>query len=230
MILSSFMRNDFKASDARRAQSVRLQAAFSQNEIGNLIAKLRCNQALFPGIVGYEDTVVPSLVNAVLARHNFILLGLQGRRRATFCASSWLLDPEIPVLSGTETNDNPFAPHLQAGRLLVEEEGMMRPSPGSRASRATWKTPLRSDVAVADLIGDMDPIRARGGHLLSDELTIHFGLLPRANRGSSPLTSCRTCRGKVQVGLFNVMQEGDVQIEVPGPPPAGRAAGIQRQP
>ncbi|MDQ3310230.1 MAG: sigma 54-interacting transcriptional regulator, partial [Gemmatimonadota bacterium] len=181
----------------------------------NLIGKLRSGETLFPGIVGYEDTVVPSLVNAVLARHNFILLGLRGQAKSRILRQLVnLLDPEIPVLSGTETNDNPFAPISKQGRLLVEEEGDNASITWiPRESRYVEKL-ATPDVTVADLIGDMDPIRAaRGGHLLSDELTMHFGLLPRANRGIFAINELPDLSGKVQVGLFNVMQEGDVQIK-----------------
>lgn len=181
----------------------------------NLIAKLRAGETLFPGIVGYEDTVVPALVNAVLARHNFILLGLRGQAKSRILRQLvGLLDPEIPVLAGSETNDDPFAPISRYGRLLVEERGDDAPVEWiGREARYVEKL-ATPDVTVADLIGDMDPIKAaRGGHLLSDELTIHFGLLPRANRGIFAVNELPDLSGKVQVGLFNVLQEGDVQIK-----------------
>ena len=181
----------------------------------NLIAKLRSGETLFPGIVGYEDTVVPSLINAVLAQHNFILLGLRGQAKSRILRQLVnLLDPEIPVLAGTETNDDPFAPISKQGRMLLDEEGDNAPITWlSRDARYVEKL-ATPDVTVADLIGDMDPIRAaRGGHLLSDELTMHFGLLPRANRGIFAINELPDLSGKVQVGLFNVLQEGDIQIK-----------------
>jgi magnesium chelatase subunit I len=181
----------------------------------NLIAKLHRGEEVFPGIVGYEDTVVPALANAVLSRHNFILLGLRGQAKSRILRQlATLLDPEIPVLAGSEVNDDPFAPISKHGRLLVEEAGDDAPVEWIGPDRRYVEKLATPDVTVADLIGDMDPIRAaRGGHLLSDELTINFGLLPRANRGIFAINELPDLSGKVQVGLFNVLQEGDVQIK-----------------
>ncbi|HEX8358994.1 MAG TPA: sigma 54-interacting transcriptional regulator [Longimicrobium sp.] len=181
----------------------------------NLIARLRAGGTLFPGIVGYEDTVVPALCNAVLARQNFILLGLRGQAKSRILRQlTTLLDEQIPVLAGTETNDDPLKPISRAGRLLIEEAGDDAPIAWlDRDARYVEKL-ATPDVTVADLIGDMDPIRAaRGGHLLSDELSINYGLLPRANRGIFALNELPDLSGKVQVGLFNVLQEGDIQIK-----------------
>lgn len=181
----------------------------------NLISRLRSGEPLFPGIVGYEDTVVPSLANAILGMHNFILLGLRGQAKTRILRQLVdLLDPEIPALAGSETNDDPLAPVSRYGRDLVEEMGDEAPIVWvGRQARYVEKL-ATPDVTVADLVGDMDPIRAaRGGHLLSDELTIHFGLLPRANRGIFAVNELPDLSGKVQVALFNVMQEGDVQIK-----------------
>ena len=181
----------------------------------NLIARLRAGGNIFPGIVGYEDTVVPALCNAVLARQNFILLGLRGQAKSRILRQlTSLLDERIPVLAGTETNDDPLRPISRAGRLLIEEAGDDAPITWlDRDARYVEKL-ATPDVTVADLIGDMDPIRAaRGGHLLSDELSINYGLLPRANRGIFALNELPDLSGKVQVGLFNVLQEGDIQIK-----------------
>ena len=181
----------------------------------NLLARLRAGEPILPGIVGYEDTVVPALVNALLARHNFILLGLRGQAKTRILRQLVeLLDPEIPVLAGSEVNDDPFAPISRQGRLLVEEAGEEAPVEWIARDRRYVEKLATPDVTVADLIGDVDPIRAaRGGHLLSDELTIHFGLLPRANRGIFAINELPDLSGKVQVALFNVMQEGDIQIK-----------------
>lgn len=181
----------------------------------NLIARLKAGGAVFPGIVGYEDTVVPALCNAVLARQNFILLGLRGQAKSRILRQlTTLLDDAVPVLAGTETNDDPFAPVSRFGRLLVEEHGDDAPIEWIGRDRRYVEKLATPDTTVADLIGDMDPIRAaRGGHLLSDELTINFGLLPRANRGIFAVNELPDLSGKVQVGLFNVLQEGDVQIK-----------------
>jgi magnesium chelatase subunit I len=181
----------------------------------NLVARLRSGETLFPGIVGYEETVVPALVNAVLAKQNFILLGLRGQAKSRILRQLVeLLDPEIPVLAGTEVNDDPFAPISKQGRRLLEEHGDDAPIEWVGRDRRYVEKLATPDVTVADLIGDVDPIRAaRGGHLLSDELTIHFGLLPRANRGIFAVNELADLAGRVQVALFNVLQEGDVQIK-----------------
>jgi len=181
----------------------------------NLIERLRSGETLFPGIVGYEDTVIPGLVNALLARHNIILLGLRGQAKTRILRElAGLLDERIPVLAGTETNDDPFRPVSKTGRQLVEQEGDDAPVAWiERDSRYVEKL-ATPDVTVADLVGDVDPIRAaRGGHLLADELSIHYGLLPRANRGIFAVNELPDLSGKVQVALFNVLQEGDIQIK-----------------
>jgi magnesium chelatase subunit I len=181
----------------------------------NLIERLRTGSPLFPGIVGYDDSVVPALVNAVLGRHNFILLGLRGQAKSRILRQLVeLLDPEIPILAGSEVNDDPYRPISRYGRLLVQEEGDAAPIAWVEREARYVEKLATPDVTVADLIGDIDPIRAaRGGHLLSDELTMHFGLLPRANRGIFAVNELPDLAGRVQVALFNVMQEGDVQIK-----------------
>jgi magnesium chelatase subunit I len=181
----------------------------------NLIAKLRSGETIFPGIIGYDDTVVPQLVNAILSRHNFILLGLRGQAKSRILrALTALLDPNTPFVAGCEIHDNPYAPICRHCRMLIAEQGDSTP--------IAWLTPddryveklATPDVTIADLIGDVDPIKAaRGGHDLSSELTVHYGLLPRANRGVFAINELPDLAGKIQVGLFNIMQEGDVQIK-----------------
>lgn len=181
----------------------------------NLIAKLRRGEPIFPGIVGYDDSVIPHIVNAILSRHNFILLGLRGQAKSRILRElASLLDEWMPAISGCEINDNPYAPICKSCRLSLEEHGDRTPITFvSRDMRYVEKL-ATPDVTIADLIGDLDPIKAaRGGHLLSDELTIHYGLLPRANRGIFAINELPDMAGKVQVGLFNIMQEGDVQIK-----------------
>ena len=181
----------------------------------NLICLLEAGANIFPGIIGFEETVVPQVVNAVLARHNFILLGLRGQAKSRILRSlSTLLDEEIPILAGSEVNDNPFRPISKYGRQLVEEHGDRAPIAWvSRDQRYVEKL-ATPDVTIADIIGDVDPIKAaRGGHLLSDELTMHYGLLPRSNRGIFALNELPDLAGKIQVGLFNILQEGDIQIK-----------------
>lgn len=187
-----------------------------KNEMrANLINKLRLGERLFPGIIGYEETVIPQLVNAILAKHNLILLGLRGQAKSRIIRQlTSLLDDEIPIIAGSEINDDPFAPLSAYGKQTIEMHGdETRIDWVHRENRFVEKL-ATPDVTVADIIGDVDPIKAaKGGHLLSDELTIHFGLLPRANRGIFAINELPDLAGKIQVGLFNIMQEGDVQIK-----------------
>ena len=181
----------------------------------NLIEKLRASEHIFPGIVGYDETVVPQIINALLARHNLILLGLRGQAKSRIIRQlTNLLDEEIPIIAGSEINDDPFRPISAYGRQLIEQLGDETPVAWvGRDARFVEKL-ATPDVTIADIIGDVDPIKAaKGGHLLSDELTIHYGLLPRANRGIFAINELPDLAGKIQVGLFNIMQEGDVQIK-----------------
>ena len=181
----------------------------------NLLEKLAHGETIFPGIVGYDDSVVPKIVNAILSRHNLILLGLRGQAKSRILREmTGLLDEWLPVIEGCEINDNPFAPICKSCRLKINEMGALTPVTFIPASQRYVEKLATPDVTIADLIGDIDPIKAaRGGHLLSDELTIHYGLLPRANRGIFAVNELPDLAGKVQVGLFNIMQEGDVQIK-----------------
>jgi len=187
-----------------------------KNEIRrNLLRTIERNEPLFPGVHGYEDTVIPQIVNALLSRHNFILLGLRGQAKSRILRGLLqFLDPEIPVIAGCEINDNPLQPICRACRERVAAEGDNTPIAWlSRDQRYVEKL-ATPDVTIADIIGDVDPIRAaRGGRDLSDELTIHYGLLPRANRGIFAINELPDLAGKIQVGLFNIMQEGDIQIK-----------------
>ncbi len=181
----------------------------------NLLKRLETGGPLFPGIVGYEDTIVPQIINALLARHHFILLGLRGQAKSRILRDlTNLLDEKIPIIAGSEVNDDPFAPISKYARDLLDECGEATPIAWLRREQRYVEKLATPDVTIADLIGDVDPIKAaRGGHLLSDELTMHFGLLPRANRGIFAINELPDLSGKVQVGLFNIMQEGDVQIK-----------------
>jgi magnesium chelatase subunit I len=181
----------------------------------HLLGKLRAGERLFPGIVGYDESVVPQIVNAVLARHNLILLGLRGQAKSRIIRQlTELLDERIPIIAGSEVNDDPFHPISAHGRQMIELHADSTPIIWiDRDSRFVEKL-ATPDVTIADIIGDVDPIKAaKGGHLLSDELTIHYGLLPRANRGIFAINELPDLAGKIQVGLFNIMQEGDVQIK-----------------
>src|SRR2546427_11472908 len=181
----------------------------------NLVCKLREGGPLFPGIVGYEDTVVPQIVNAILSRHNFILLGLRGQAKSRILrALTTLLDPQMPYITGCEIHDNPYSPICRRCHQEISRLGDSTPIAYLTPEDRYVEKLATPDVTIADLIGDIDPIKAaRGGHELSSELTVHYGLLPRANRGIFAVNELPDLAGKIQVGLFNIMQEGDVQIK-----------------
>ena len=207
--LGELRRSDFSES--------RLRNRRVKDELrDNLIGRLRDGgENVFPGIVGYEDTVIPQIVNAILSRHNFILLGLRGQAKSRILrALTSLLDEHMPYVEGCEIHDNPYAPICRRCREMLAKCGdathIAYLSPEERYVEKL-ATP---DVTIADLIGDIDPIKAaKGGHELSSELTVHYGLLPRANRGIFAINELPDLAGKIQVGLFNIMQEGDVQIK-----------------
>ena len=180
----------------------------------NLVRKLEAGEVLFPGIVGYEDTVVPELANALLAGQNVIVLGERGQAKSRLIrAMIALLDPEIPVVAGGELNDSPFAPVSPAARRRVAEEGDALPIAWlPREARYAEKL-ATPDVSMADLIGDVDPIKVAEGRYLADELTIHYGLVPRTNRGLFCVNELPDLPERIQVGLFNLMEERDVQIK-----------------
>ena len=187
-----------------------------KNEIRrNLLRAIERGEPLFPGVHGYEDSVIPQIVNAVLSRHNFILLGLRGQAKSRILRGLIrLLDAEIPVIAGCEINDNPLQPICRSCRERVAAEGDDTPIAWLPRDQRYVEKLATPDVTMADIIGDVDPIRAaRGGRDLSDELTIHYGLLPRANRGIFAINELPDLAGKIQVGLFNIMQEGDIQIK-----------------
>jgi len=181
----------------------------------NLMARLRDGKPIFPGVIGFDDTVVPQIVNAVLYRHNFILLGLRGQAKSRILrALTTLLDAHTPYVRGCEIHDNPYAPLCRRCRELIAQQGDATPIDYLTADERYVEKLATPDVTIADLIGDIDPIKAaRGGHDLGNEFTVHYGLLPRANRGIFAINELPDLAGKIQVGLFNIMQEGDVQIK-----------------
>lgn len=181
----------------------------------NLIARLRTGEPLFPGIMGYDDTVVPQIVNAILSRHNFILLGLRGQAKTRLIRMlTTLLDPHLPCIAGSEIHDHPYRPISKYARQLIEEMGEETPIAWLRPEQRYVEKLATPDVTIADMIGDLDPIKAaRAGQNISDELTVHYGLVPRANRGIFAVNELPDLAGKIQVGLFNILQEGDVQIK-----------------
>ena len=181
----------------------------------NLLRQLRAGEPLFPGIIGYDETVIPQLVNAVLSQHHFILLGLRGQAKSRILrALVTLLDDTIPVVEGCEIHDDPLAPLCGACRRRVAEEGDALPVGWLDRSARFVEKLATPDVTIADMVGDIDPIKAaRAGLQLSDELTMHYGLLPRAHRGIFAVNELPDLAGKIQVGLFNILEEGDVQIK-----------------
>jgi len=201
-------RSAFGAADRR-------QLSVKDELRGNLLTRLATRKPIFNGVVGYEETVMPQIVNALLSRHNFILLGLRGQAKSRILrALTTLLDPSLPIIAGSEVNDNPFAPISKYGKNLLKEAGDDTPIAWLDPDMRYVEKLATPDVTVADIIGDLDPIKAaRGGHILGDELTMHYGMLPRANRGIFALNELPDLAGKVQVSLFNIMQEGDVQIK-----------------
>lgn len=181
----------------------------------NLLALLRKKERLFPGIIGYDDTVTPQIVNAILSRHNMILLGLRGQAKSRILRSlTALLDDWIPEIAGCEIHDSPYAPICRSCRERLETVGDRLPIRFLHRNQRYVEKLATPDVTIADMIGDIDPIRAaKGGLDLSDEMTIHYGLVPRANRGIFALNELPDLAGKIQVGLLNILQEGDVQIK-----------------
>ena len=181
----------------------------------NLMARLKTRETVFPGIVGYEDTVIPQIVNAVLSKQNFILLGLRGQAKSRILrALTALLDERMAFVAGCEIRDNPYRPLCRRCRDLIAERGDATPIAWLGREERYVEKLATPDVTVADLIGDLDPIKAaRGGEDLSSEMTMHYGLLPRANRGLFAINELPDLAGKIQVALFNIMQEGDVQIK-----------------
>jgi len=180
----------------------------------NLIAKLSAGEALFPGVLGYERTVIPGIVNAILARHDFILLGLRGQAKTRLLRLlTTLLDDETPVLAGSELNDDPLAPVSTWGQRLLAEAGDDAPVvwlPREARYNEKLATP---DVTIADLIGDIDPIKAATRKLTyADPEVIHFGIIPRTNRGIFAINELPDLAPRIQVGLLNILEERDFQI------------------
>ena len=179
----------------------------------NLIEALADGADLFPGIQGYGETVIPHLQNAILAGHDIILLGERGQAKSRLIRSLVaLLDEWMPTLAGAEIPENPFAPISEQGRGIVAEHGDDAPLRWVRRDDRFGEKLATPDITIADLIGEVDPIRVAEGRYLSDELTIHYGLIPRTNRGIFAINELPDLAERIQVGLLNVMEERDVQI------------------
>jgi magnesium chelatase subunit I len=179
----------------------------------NLIRKLRANESLFPGILGYDDTVIPQVQNAILSKHDLLFLGLRGQAKTRMLRQLVnFLDDAIPIIAGSEINDDPLAPISRPARERVAKEADQTPIEWVGRERRYHEKLATPDVTIADLIGEIDMIKHAEGRYLSDELTMHYGLIPRANRGIFCINELPDLSPKIQVGLFNVLEERDVQI------------------
>ena len=181
---------------------------------GNLIKKIRSGEPVFEGIIGYDTTVLPDVERALLSRHNILLLGLRGQAKTRIARQMTnLLDEYVPVVAGSEVNDDPLNPISRFAQDLIEEKGDDTPVEWIHRSTRFVEKLATPDVTVADLIGDIDPIKAATLKLpYSDERVIHYGLLPRAHRSIFVINELPDLQPRIQVGLFNILQEGDVQI------------------
>jgi magnesium chelatase subunit I len=180
----------------------------------NLLARIRAGEPIFPGIHGYDETVIPAVENALLCGHDLLFLGERGQAKSRMIrALVGLLDEWIPVVEGSEIHDDPFAPVSAHARALVAERGDDTPIVWVHREQRYGEKLATPDTGVADLIGDVDPIKVARGRTLADELTIHFGLLPRSNRGIFCINELPDLSEKVQVGLFNVLEERDFQVK-----------------
>jgi magnesium chelatase subunit I len=179
----------------------------------NLIRKLKAGKAIFDGILGYEDTVLPQVQNAILSKHDMLFLGLRGQAKTRMLRQlTHLLDAAIPIIAGSEVNDDPLRPLSRYGRDLIAKHGDETPIEWITPAERYHEKLATPDVTIADLIGEIDMIKHAEGRYLSSELTMHFGLIPRSNRGIFCMNELPDLSAKIQVGLFNVLEERDIQI------------------
>jgi magnesium chelatase subunit I len=179
----------------------------------NLIRKLQAGEAIFDGILGYEETVVPQVQNAILSKHDMLFLGLRGQAKTRMLRQlTHLLDDAIPIIAGSEVNDDPLRPLSRYARDLIAKHGDETPIDWIGPQQRYHEKLATPDVTIADLIGEIDMIKHAEGRYLSSELTMHFGLIPRSNRGIFCMNELPDLSAKIQVGLFNVLEERDIQI------------------
>ncbi|HEX4867021.1 MAG TPA: magnesium chelatase [Acidimicrobiales bacterium] len=179
----------------------------------NAVARIQAGEPLFPAVLGYEDTVLPQLENALLAGHDVIFLGERGQAKTRMIrALTDLLDEWMPIVAGSEINDDPFAPVSRHARELIAEHGDDAPIEWVHRSRRYGEKLATPDTSIADLIGEVDPIKVAEGRYLSDELTLHYGLVPRTNRGIFAINELPDLAERIQVGLLNVLEERDIQV------------------
>ncbi|MFZ9394420.1 MAG: magnesium chelatase, partial [Ilumatobacteraceae bacterium] len=190
-------------------QSLPVKEELRRNAVRNIAA----GEPLFEGVMGYEDTVMPQLENALLAGHDVVFLGERGQAKTRMIRSlTGLLDEWMPVIAGSEINDDPYAPVSKHARDLVEKMGDNAPIAWVHRSERFGEKLATPDTSIADLIGEVDPIKVAEGRYLSDELTLHYGLVPRTNRGIFAINELPDLAERIQVGLLNVLEERDVQI------------------
>lgn len=180
----------------------------------NLINKMQAGEERFPGIVGYEDTVIPDTERAILSRHNMLFLGLRGQAKTRMARlMTDLLDEYVPYIAGSDIHDDPFHPISTYGKRMIEEQGDQTPISWLHRSERYGEKLATPDVSVADLIGDIDPVKAANLKLdFSDERVIHYGIIPRSNRCIFVINELPDLQARIQVSLFNILQEGDIQI------------------
>ena len=180
----------------------------------NLVRHLESGDRILPGIIGFDDTVIPEIENAILSEHHMVILGERGQAKSRIMRSLVsLLDERIPIIQGCEINDNPLAPICRVCRRRVEQEGDTTPIEWVGRDHRYGEKLATPDVSIADLVGEIDPIKVAEGRYLADEETIHYGLIPRTNRGIFAINELPDLTEKVQVGLFNLMEERDIQIK-----------------
>ena len=179
----------------------------------NLIEKMKRGDDIFPGIVGYEETVIPQIENAILSGQDIVFLGERGQAKTRIARSLInLLDAEVPVVTGGDLNDDPLKPMSASARAIVAEKGDATPIEWLPRERRYGEKLATPDITISDLIGEVDPIKVAEGRYLSDELMIHYGLIPRTNRGIFALNELPDLAERIQVGMLNIMEERDVQI------------------
>ncbi len=179
----------------------------------NLITKLRARESLFPGVMGYDDSVIPQLTNAILGNQDIILLGERGQAKSRIVRSlTSLLDEWTPVIADTEIPENPYQPISADGKRIVAEQGDATPIRWLHREERYAEKLATPDITIADLIGEVDPIKVAEGRYLSDELTLHYGLVPRVNRGIFAINELPDLAERIQVGLLNLLEERDIQI------------------
>jgi len=199
-------------ADLKKAEYV--SKSIKQEIRDNLIKKIRNKEETFPGILGYEDSVIPDVERALLSRHNILFLGLRGQAKTRMARQMIdLLDEYIPIVAGSEVNDDPFTPLSKYAKDLIETLGDNAPIEWLHKSERYGEKLATPDVSVADLIGDIDPIKAANLKLsYADERVIHYGIIPRSNRGIFVINELPDLQARIQVSLFNILEEGDLQI------------------